>query len=228
MKNPVPDRSPCSSVPRIFTTAFPDFSKISLTSRLMDAVEDSGAWTGAEGGVVSSARARAMPPKTASASARLDPESCLITHWRTIQHVTRWRRDPVSFGASADKRWAEVAGRDRIGKAPVRIRQRRGRHDRGAILGRDIHGLGGLINLQRNYRRADHERGRQGRIGSEAGNIEPKQEVLGPLQRDPPDRFLQEFVPLPAMEFVEEILEVTWRRLLIFFEPQKLADLFFA
>src|SRR2546421_345076 len=137
MKKPVPDRSPCSSVPRIFTTAFPDFSKISLTSRLMDAVEDSGAWTGAEGGVVSSARARAMPPKTASASARLEPESCLITHWRTIQHVTRWRRDP-------------------------------------------------------------------------------------------PDRFLQEFVPLPAMEFVEKILEVTWRRLLIFFEPQKLADLFFA
>src|SRR5438270_3301223 len=134
MKNPVPDKSPCSSVPRIFTTAFPDFSKISLTSRLMDAVEDSGAWTAAEAGVVSSARATATPPKSASATASLKPKSCLITHWSTIQHVTRWRRGPVSFGAvfdSADKRWAEVAGRDRIGKAPVRIRPRRGGHDGG-------------------------------------------------------------------------------------------------
>src|SRR2546430_8685590 len=147
MKNPVPDKSPCSSVPRIFTTAFPDFSKISLTWRLMDAVEGSGAWTAAEGGVVSSARATATPPKNASASARLEPESCLITHWSTIQHVTRSRRGPVSFGAvfdSADKRWAEAAGRDRIGKAPVRIRPRRARHARGALLGRDSPGLGHL------------------------------------------------------------------------------------
>src|SRR5947209_5724623 len=191
MKNPVPERSPCSSVPRIFTTAFPDFSKISLTSRLMDAVEDSGAWTAAEGGVVSSARATATPPKNASASARLEPESCLITHWSTIQHVTRWCRGPVSFGAvfdSADERWAEVAGRDRIGKAPVRIRPCRGSHNWGAILGRDIHGLGSLINLQRNYRRADHKRRRHGGIGRKARHIKTEQEVLRPRQRVPSAR----------------------------------------
>src|SRR4051812_7962721 len=100
MKNPVPERSPCWSVPRIFTTALPDFSKISFTSRLIEAVEDSEDCAG--GGVVSSARAKTRPPKTASAQARLEPESCLITHWRTIQHVTRRRRDPVSFGAVFD------------------------------------------------------------------------------------------------------------------------------
>jgi hypothetical protein len=47
------------------------------------------------------------------------------------------------------------------------------------------------------------------------------------LQRDPPDWFAEKFVALPAMEFVQEILEIGRRRLLISFEPQKFADLFF-
>src|SRR3954465_13156501 len=231
MKNPVPERSPCASVPRIFTTALPDFSKISFTSRLMDVVEDSGAWTGAEGGAASSARARATPPKRASATASLEPESCLITHWGTIQHVTRWRRDPVSFGAvfdSTNKRWAKVAGRDRAREAPVRIRQRGGGHGWSMILGRCVHGRGGLINFERNHRGAHDNGCRHGGIRSQPWNIEPVHEILGALQGNPPDGFLQELVALTAMEFVKEILEIGRRRLLIFFEPQKFADLFFA
>src|SRR4029077_18094659 len=94
--------------------------KISFTSRLIDAVEDSGAWAGAVGGAASSARkntaqsakqvARTTGEKTRrfeirqplSASSGLEPERCLITHWGTIEDVTRWRRDPVSFGAVFD------------------------------------------------------------------------------------------------------------------------------
>src|SRR3954453_13471162 len=124
MKNPVPESSPCSSVPRIFTTALPAFSKISFTSRLIEDVCDSGDCAGAGAGAVSSARANAAQRLSAAAKAkrtvirgeknrRLEPERCLITHWRTIQHVARRRRDPVSFGAvfdSSNERWAEVAG----------------------------------------------------------------------------------------------------------------------
>src|SRR5437868_264487 len=112
MKNPVPDKSPCSSVPRILTTALPDFSKISFTSRLIDDACDSGDWAGGDAGVVSSAGAKlakrareiAKPKRTiiAGQPRRLESESRLITHWRTIQHVTRWRHDPVSFGALFD------------------------------------------------------------------------------------------------------------------------------
>src|SRR6476469_4560382 len=98
MKNPVPERSPCSSVPRIFTTALPDFSKISFTSRLMEAVDDSGDWAGAGGAGVSSAWATVVERMNAVAAEKptnftgekarwLEPERCLITHWRTIQHV---------------------------------------------------------------------------------------------------------------------------------------------
>src|SRR2546430_9592536 len=207
--------------------------------------------SGADAGGASCARTNAMPKASELAKtrrnviagerirrfgnrrslSRLEPESRLITHWRTIKHVTRRRRDPVSFGTvfdSANERRAQIAGRDRIGKTPLRIRQGSRRRDhRDAILSRDLHGLGGLVNLQGNHRGADEQRRDRGRVGSQAGNIEPEQEVLRALERDAPDRFLQELVPLPAMEFVQEIIEVTWRRLLIFLEPQKLADLFF-
>src|SRR5258705_87071 len=43
MKKPVPANSPCSSVPWTFTTALADLSKTSLTSRLIEVVEGSGA-----------------------------------------------------------------------------------------------------------------------------------------------------------------------------------------
>src|SRR5581483_8844351 len=42
MKKPVPDISPCSSTPRIFTTALHVRSKTSLTSRLMEEADWSG------------------------------------------------------------------------------------------------------------------------------------------------------------------------------------------
>src|SRR3954452_19723003 len=183
MKNPVPERSPCSSVPRILTTALPAFSKTSLTSRLIELVDASAGCCG--GGVPggSSARANATAPKTVTANARrsviaenktgrfgnrgrsgagpgLEPESRLITHWGTIEHVARRRRDPVSFGAvfdSTNKRWAKVAGRDWSGEAPVRIRQRGCRHDWSTILGRHSFGRGGLVNFERNHRGADDD-----------------------------------------------------------------------
>src|SRR6266850_307118 len=114
MKKPVPARSPCWSVPRIFTTAFADFSKTSLTSRLMEVVDGS------------CARARAARAKKVSANenrdtargsdrennsaARLKSESSLITHWRTIENVARRGRGPVSAGAVVDiaqKLWTQ-------------------------------------------------------------------------------------------------------------------------
>src|SRR3977135_537969 len=98
MKKPVPESSPYASVPRILTTALAAFSKMSLTSRLIELVElvDS-----------SSARVSAAQRKTARAKsergtipgkrfrrfgnrrslAGLKPESRLITHWRTVEHV---------------------------------------------------------------------------------------------------------------------------------------------
>src|SRR5438045_1542721 len=99
MKNPVPESSPCSSAPRIFTTAFPAFSKISFTSRLIDVVEDSADCVGAGPGVVSSARTNAAQRISAVAKAkrtviagektrRLEPERCLITHWRSEEHTS--------------------------------------------------------------------------------------------------------------------------------------------
>src|SRR5438270_11847840 len=71
MKKPVPERSPCSSVPRIFTTALPAFSNTSFTSRLIELVEVSaGCGDGAEEAGVSSARTNATAPKTVKAKAR--------------------------------------------------------------------------------------------------------------------------------------------------------------
>src|SRR5450631_1599281 len=120
MKKPVPANSPCSSVPRTFTTALADLSKTSLTSRLIEVVDGP------------CARARAATAKNAStkenrdttprsdrendSGARLEPESGLITHWRTIENVARKRRGPVSVGAvinSVQELRTQITRRDR-------------------------------------------------------------------------------------------------------------------
>src|SRR4051812_41521832 len=116
MKKPVPDRSPCWSVPRILTTALPAFSKTSLTSRLIELVDASGGGAAGAAGA-SSPRANVTAPKIVTAKARrsviaeekiralgkrggigpgpsLEPECRLIAHWGTIEYVTRRRRDP--------------------------------------------------------------------------------------------------------------------------------------
>src|ERR1044071_6929711 len=210
MKKPVPERSPCWSVPRTFTTALADLSKISLTSRLIEVVEGSGALDASAEGAGSWARAKVTQARKGTKNRKvitgknnprignrcfpgLKPESRFITHRRTIKHVTRRRRDPVSFGAvfdRANERRAKIAGRDRIGQAPGGILQR-SRNGGSAILGRDIHRLGGLVNFQGNDRCTDQDCRHRGRIGSEPWKVQAEKEILGSLQANAPERFAQ-------------------------------------
>jgi hypothetical protein len=48
---------------------------------------------------------------------------------------------------------------------------------------------------------------------------------MGAFQADPPERLPQKFVALPPMKFVQEILEITRRRLLVAFQPKKLRNI---
>src|ERR1700686_922224 len=129
MKKPVPESSPYASVPRIFTTALAAFSKMSLTSRLIELVDGSSARVS----VAQRKRARAKRERdiipgdrfrrfgNRRSLTRLEPESRLITHWRTIEHVARGR-GPVSVRAvfdSANEGRTGVARGGGIGKTPI-------------------------------------------------------------------------------------------------------------
>src|SRR3954462_10325050 len=92
MKNPVPERSPCASVPRIFTTALPDFSKISFTSRLIDDVEGT-ADLGAGAGVVAAAR----KPKILARAG--------------VTHATSARANPKRNGVAREEKKRRLANR---------------------------------------------------------------------------------------------------------------------
>jgi hypothetical protein len=45
-----------------------------------------------------------------------------------------------------------------------------------------------------------------------------------PFQANPPKRLAQQFIALPAMEFVKEIIEITGGRLLISLQPKQPRD----
>ncbi|PYL24691.1 MAG: hypothetical protein DMF37_07005 [Verrucomicrobia bacterium] len=47
---------------------------------------------------------------------------------------------------------------------------------------------------------------------------------MGALQADPPKRLSEQFVALPAMKFMQEIFEVTRRRLLVALQPKQPRD----
>jgi hypothetical protein len=208
-------------------------SKIDLTSC---AIELAG---------MSCARSKPIAPKKVSAkipkervnecrkgnSGRpLKIESRLITHGSTVEHVA-WRCcGPLSVGAFSEvpaKRETKITGRDWFGQAPVAVISYGRNAQHAPRLLREISGLRGLINLEGNYSRTNEDgRGGDG-IGSERRHIQPEHEIVRALQTDAPERLTQEFVTLTAMKFVQEIIEVTWRRLLVPFQAQQLADVVF-
>ena len=118
--------------------------------------------------------------------------------------------------------WARLsdgnAGGDRRSQTPATIGRLLGWNNRGK---RATFGLaGGLINLERDHGRAKQHRRRGDRIGSDARNIETHHEILRAPERNSPERLPEQFIALPAMKFVQEILEIARRRLLVFFQPQ--------
>jgi hypothetical protein len=84
-----------------------------------------------------------------------------------------------------------------------------------------------LIDLQGNDGRANQD-GRDGRgIRRKRRHVQAEHEILGALEANAPERLSQQFVTLPAMEFVQEIIEVTRRGLLVPFQAQQFADIVF-
>ncbi len=124
---------------------WPTCSKTSLTSRLIEVVDGSCARARAASGEKSE-REREPGHRRDEATgkdsgARLKSESGLITHWSTIENVARRRRGPVSVGAVIDiaqELRTQITRRDRRGKTPGRILNRRGHHRRLVLRG-DIH-----------------------------------------------------------------------------------------
>jgi len=52
-------------------------------------------------------------------------------------------------------------------------------------------------------------------------NIQPEREVLSAFQKNPPERFTEQFIALPAMKLVQEIFEIARRRLLEALQPKE-------
>src|SRR5207237_6668567 len=61
-------------------------------------------------------------------------------------------------------------------------------------------------------------------IRREPGKIEAHHEILRTTKRDFPEWLPEQFIALPPMKFVQEIFEITGRRLLVFFQPQQPAN----
>src|SRR5215210_7088072 len=231
-KKPVPAKLPCSSTPRIFTTARAERSKTSFTSRLMVEADCScacakpAAETTASMPTVNLVRTRAAARRGKIAGA-LEPESSLITHWRAVEHVARGRRgSSVSPGSSrghTERGRAEITHGDWRRETPSRIGLRHIR-DGARRKRRDIHRIRSLRNLEREDSGEHDNRGSCGRIGGERRHIQLEHEIVRPLPGNPPERLAQQLRPLPAMELVQKIIEVTGRRLLMPLETQKLAD----
>src|SRR5438552_7706906 len=88
----------------------------------------------------------------------------------------------------------------------------------------DIRRWRGLINLERYHCCAKQHCRHRHPIGGEACNIQAHHEILGATEGDFPKRLAEQFITLPAVKFVQEILEITRRRLLVFFQPQQPAN----
>jgi hypothetical protein len=83
-----------------------------------------------------------------------------------------------------------------------------------------------LGHLKRKYRRENYDRGRCGRIGSQSGDVHLEHEVVRALPGYTPERLPKELGPLAPMKLVQEVIEITGRRLLMSLQTQKLSDLF--
>jgi hypothetical protein len=47
---------------------------------------------------------------------------------------------------------------------------------------------------------------------------------MGAVEANAPNRFTKQLVALTAMKFMQEVLEITWRRLLVTFQSKQLRD----
>src|SRR5438874_8999113 len=146
----------------------------------------------------------------------LEPQGRLITHGHAVQHITRRRSRPVSREMRA-RLTDGNAGGDRRSQAPATFGRVFGWNS-GRETG-DIRRRGGLINLERDHGRTQQYRRHGDGIGSDARNIETHHEILRTPEGNSPERLPEQFIALPAMKFVQEILEITRRRLLVFFQP---------
>jgi hypothetical protein len=84
-------------------------------------------------------------------------------------------------------------------------------HDNAGIRRRYFGALRCLIDLQRQYRRAN-QRGRYRRwIGGQRRNVKAEERIREPMPKDAPNGLTEKFVTLATMEFVEEIFEIPRR-----------------
>ena len=47
---------------------------------------------------------------------------------------------------------------------------------------------------------------------------------MGAVEANAPNRFTKQLVALTTMKFMQEVLEITWRRLLVTFQSKQLRD----
>src|SRR5262245_13773026 len=154
----------------------------------------------------------------------LKSESRLITHGDAIEHVAR--RGSVSLGAfikTANRLRPENLRSYRRCEAPLSFRTRRHRQSRRALQGNTFR-LRLLINLQRNDCGTDQDGCDSSWIRGKRLNIQPKHETMSPFETDAPQRLAKHFIALPAMKFMEEILEITGWRLFIALQSKQPRD----
>ncbi len=98
------------------------------------------------------------------------------------------------------------ASGDRRSQTPATIGRALGWNNRGNA--GDVRTWRGLINFERDHGCAKQHRRRCHGVRREARNVEAHHEILRPADRDFPERLTEQFIALPAMKFVQEILEI--------------------
>ena len=106
------------------------------------------------------------------------------------------------------------ASGDRRSQTPATIGRALGWNNRGNV--GDVRTWRGLINFERDHGCAKHYRRRCHGVRREARNVEAHHEILRPAERDFPERLAEQIIALPPMKFVQEVLEIARRRLLVF------------
>jgi hypothetical protein len=81
-----------------------------------------------------------------------------------------------------------------------------------------------LINLQGNYSGANEDRRDGSGIRGQRTNIQLQHEGMDAFQADAPKRLAKQFIALPAMKFVHEILKVAGGRLLVSLQSKQPRD----
>ena len=143
----------------------------------------------------------------------LEPESGLITHGDAVEHVTRW--GSVSLGASMITANGCVL---RIGIETGDARFHSPRRSPAPICLTDFESDASSLWLLINLQRDDSGTSQYCRNGSQheanEGTSSRDMNVWSAFQTDAPQRLAKQFIALPPMKFVEEIIEITRRRLL--------------